>query len=62
MGIYEITLTAQVTRRLTVAARDEDVAFEQAEQIVRGETVDCRDLEWEWTDYVIGSEHDLMEV
>ena len=62
MGIYEVTLTAQVTERVTVKARDEDAAFELAEQIVRGGTIDCRDLEWDWTDYVIGSEHDLAEV
>ena len=59
MPIYEITLTAQVTERVTVKARDVDAAFELAEKIVRGETSDCRDLEWDWTDYVIGSEHDL---
>jgi len=59
MGIYEVTLTAQVTERVTVRARDEDDACELAEKIVRGGTVDCRGLEWDWAEVVIGSEHDL---
>ena len=59
MGIYEVTLTAQVTERITVRARDEDDACELAEKIIRSETLDCKDLDWEWVDAVFGSEHDL---
>ena len=62
MAIYEVTLTAQVTERITVRARDEEDAFELAEKLIQSDTVRCKDLEWDWADVVIGSEHDLDTV
>jgi len=59
MPVYEVTFVAQVLKRVTVAARDEDDAFEIADEIVRGETVDSRDLDWEGIEVGIGSEDDL---
>ena len=61
MNIYEVTFSARITERVTVAARDEDDAHDVAERIVRDGYTPHGDLEWEAIEWTIGSEHDLPE-
>lgn len=61
MQIYEVTFSATVTERVTVAARDEDDAHDVAERIVRAGYTPHGELEWEAIEWTIGSEHDLPE-
>lgn len=61
MQIYEVTFSATVTERVTVAAANEDDAHDVAERIVRAGYTPHGDLEWEAIEWTIGSEHDLPE-
>ncbi len=61
MNIYEVTFSATVTERVTVAAANEDDAHDVAERIVRAGYTPHGDLEWEAIEWTIGSEHDLPE-
>ena len=59
MQIYEVTFSATVTERVTVAAANEDDAHDVAERIVRAGYTPHGELEWEAIEWTIGSEHDL---
>lgn len=59
MQIYEITFSARVIERVTVAARDEDDAHDVAERIARAGYTPHADLDWEAIEWTIGAEDDL---
>ena len=61
MTIYEITFSARVVERVTVAADNIDDACDLAERIVQGGYTAHGELEWEAIEWTIGSEHDLPE-
>jgi hypothetical protein len=61
MNIYEITFSARVIERVTVAAANEDDAHDVAERIVRAGYTPHGELEWEAIEWATGSEHDLPE-
>ena len=61
MTIYEITFSATVTERVTVAADNIDDAHDVAERIVRAGYTPHAELEWEATEWTIGLADDLPE-
>ena len=61
MNIYEITFSARITERVTVAARDEDDACDVAERIVRAGYTPHAELDWDAVDWCTGSADDLPE-
>jgi len=61
MSIYEITFSARVVERVTVAADNIDDAHDLAERIVQGGYTPHAELDWEMIDYELGSADDLPE-
>ena len=61
MTIYEITFSARVIERVTVAADNIDDACDLAERIVQGGYTAHDQLDWEMVDYERGSADDLPE-
>jgi len=61
MNIYELTFSATVTERVTVAADNIDDACDLAERIVQGGYTAHDQLEWEMVDAELGSADDLPE-
>ena len=59
MNIYELTFSATVTERVTVAADNIDDAHDLAERIVQGGYTPHAELEWEMVDAELGSADDL---
>lgn len=61
MQIYEITFSARVIERVTVAADNVDDACDLAERIVQGGYTPHAELDWEAIDWGTGSADDLPE-
>ena len=59
MTIYEVTFSATVTERVTVAADNIDDAHDLAERLVQGGYTTHDQLDWEMIDYELGSADDL---
>jgi len=61
MNIYEITFSARVVERVTVAADNIDDAHDVAERIVCAGYTPHGELEWDAIEWTIGSADDLPE-
>jgi len=59
MTIYELTFSARVIERVTVAADNIDDAHDLAERLVQGGYTTHDQLDWEMIDYELGSADDL---
>ena len=61
MNIYELTFSARVIERVTVAADNIDDAHDLAERLVQGGYTAHDQLDWEMVDAERGSADDLPE-